>query len=115
MTGAASTLSHIEDYSGAESKVRRHPNVRPIRMATTIQQRLARLAPTVEPSTPTSIEELLHSAFAEASTDEVIAIAEPEVSDAEIFAAMDEAQDRAKAHLEERDDDHRNSRRYVRE
>jgi hypothetical protein len=40
---------------------------------------------------------------------------EPTVSDAEIFAAMDEAQDRARAHLHERTHEHRNARRHARE
>lgn len=40
---------------------------------------------------------------------------EPMISDAELFAAMDEAQDRARAHLHERTHEHRNARRYARE
>lgn len=110
----ASTLSHIKGYPGAESKFRRRPNVpRSIREATTVQHRLEGLVPTADP-TFSSIEELLQFAFAEALADEV-AIVEPEVSEAEMLAAMDEAQDRVRAHLDERTKEHRTSRRHVRE
>jgi hypothetical protein len=112
MTEAVYRISlNIDGHFGSGSKARRHP---PNRSAATIQHRLERLVPTAEP-TLSSIEELLQFAFAEESANEVDVIAEPDDSDAELLATMDAAQDRAKAHLDERDDEHRNSRMYARE
>ena len=69
--GVASNRSLDIDYCfGTEPRVRRRPHGRSIPVATTIQQRLEQLVPTVEQTTPASIEELLRSAFAEASTNE---------------------------------------------
>lgn len=69
MMGVAYKLSmDIDDYPGSGSKVRRCPPGRSTPVDTTIQQQLV---PTVEPTTLSSIEALLQSAFVEISANEV--------------------------------------------